>query len=537
MSEAEVVLGVDHFNWLQQIDYVPGYWQPVTLVGLNYNDLANLVVDNKGNFTYSDTGAKVTALPRNLPLVDPIMINSDSDPMDYTRAFVITNPQTGATDYVLWPSGGTYTATLADGTTATYSVPYPDAYFYLWSEDPSDQDSFSLANNTTSTSLLFSDEPVVPSYAFLTSPTDADGGYIGFQTSLVGVNYDPSSYVTWQNSGYTTNFDWESNSADGGNLGGIVNVFGWGQGSPSTEPPVASGGVFNVQLTSQPALLAGLALGAIPNQNVAAGGTASVAAVANDPAEGAAFSYSLGPGAPAAAAIDPKTGLFTWAVPASEPGGKYPITVKVSDNSSPPRSASQTFDIIVQSTHATLTLSGLNSTYDGTAHRATVTTDPPGLTGVTVVYSQGDVVVPTPTQVGSYTVTASLNNPSYTAASVTGTLVINPAIPIKTQAVIVGEQPLFQRKPNKKGKPTGSPVLIGFTFDFSVPLNSSAASAPPNTRSIPSLPSASRRRKRRFCSRSSHSRFRISRQATLSRSPLGPKRSFQPAARSRFSRA
>ena len=40
--------------------------------------------------------------------------------------------------------------------------------------------------------------------------------------------------------------------------------------------------------------------------------------------------------------------------------------------------------------------------------------------------------------------------------------------------MIIGEQPLFQRK-LKKGKPTGKAVLSGFTLDFGVPLNSAAA--------------------------------------------------------------
>ena len=46
-----------------------------------------------------------------------------------------------------------------------------------------------------------------------------------------------------------------------------------------------------------------------------------------------------------------------------------------------------------------------------------------------------------------------------------------------TQAVIVGEQPLFQRKLNRKGKPTGKAVLTGFALNFRVALNPSAADA------------------------------------------------------------
>ena len=49
--------------------------------------------------------------------------------------------------------------------------------------------------------------------------------------------------------------------------------------------------------------------------------------------------------------------------------------------------------------------------------------------------------------------------------------------PIPTQTAIVGEQPLFQRKLNRKGKPVGKAVLTGFAFHFAAALDASAASA------------------------------------------------------------
>lgn len=44
-----------------------------------------------------------------------------------------------------------------------------------------------------------------------------------------------------------------------------------------------------------------------------------------------------------------------------------------------------------------------------------------------------------------------------------------------TQAVVMGEQPLFEHKPHKKGKPAGKVFLSGFTLDFNIPLNAAAA--------------------------------------------------------------
>jgi len=59
----------------------------------------------------------------------------------------------------------------------------------------------------------------------------------------------------------------------------------------------------------------------------------------------------------------------------------------------------------------------------------------------------------------------------------TGLTVVTPTpAPTPTLTVVIGEQPLLERKLNKKGKPTGKAVLSGFTVDFGVPLNAADAS-------------------------------------------------------------
>ncbi len=57
------------------------------------------------------------------------------------------------------------------------------------------------------------------------------------------------------------------------------------------------------------------------------------------------------------------------------------------------------------------------------------------------------------------------------ASSAIGTLVVNS----KPLLAITGEQPLFLRKTDKKGKPIGRSILSGFVFDFSEPLNPTSA--------------------------------------------------------------
>ncbi len=79
---------------------------------------------------------------------------------------------------------------------------------------------------------------------------------------------------------------------------------------------------------------------------------------------------------------------------------------------------------------ATLTLSNLNYTYDGSPELAAVTTNPAGLSGVTISYAQNGVAVADPIHAGDYTVTATLDNANYYLPNpVTGTLVIGQATP------------------------------------------------------------------------------------------------------------
>ena len=91
--------------------------------------------------------------------------------------------------------------------------------------------------------------------------------------------------------------------------------------------------------------------------------------------------------------------------------------------------ATSTGALTVTPATATLTLSGLAQSFDGTPKPVTVTTSPAGLGPVTVTYTPtgGSPSTTPPTAVGSYDVVASLNDPNYQPVQVTGVLVISPA--------------------------------------------------------------------------------------------------------------
>jgi hypothetical protein len=108
------------------------------------------------------------------------------------------------------------------------------------------------------------------------------------------------------------------------------------------------------------------------------------------------------------------TGAGSCTITASQPGDT---------NFNPAPAIQQSFSI-AQGV-ATLSLSNLNVTYDGTPKSATVTTSPPGLPGVTVTYNGSSTP---PITASNYSVSANLSNPNYTAAPASGFLVINPAV-------------------------------------------------------------------------------------------------------------
>jgi hypothetical protein len=142
------------------------------------------------------------------------------------------------------------------------------------------------------------------------------------------------------------------------------------------------------------------------------------------PALAATFSGFLGSDT---AAVVTGSALLSTTATASSVAGSYPIAV------SQGTLAAANYDftsftggtLTITPATATLSLGGLVFPYDGLPRSTTATTSPAGLSGVTITYASDSGNAPT--AVGSYTVTATLENPDYTAAPVTGTLMIQPA--------------------------------------------------------------------------------------------------------------
>ena len=89
-------------------------------------------------------------------------------------------------------------------------------------------------------------------------------------------------------------------------------------------------------------------LGSIANQTITAGSQLIVTNSATDadiPAN--TLTFSLDPGAPAGAGIDPANGLFTWTPSTNQAPSTNAVTVRVADNGFPTLSDAKTFTIVV----------------------------------------------------------------------------------------------------------------------------------------------------------------------------------------------
>jgi len=89
-------------------------------------------------------------------------------------------------------------------------------------------------------------------------------------------------------------------------------------------------------------------LGALADQTVPAGTLLTLTCEASDPDLPAqALTFSLDPPAPAGAEIIPMTGQFTWKPTQAQALKSYLITVRVTDNGKPNRSATRLFTVTV----------------------------------------------------------------------------------------------------------------------------------------------------------------------------------------------
>ena len=188
VSEAEVYLGVDHFNWLQTITQTPSTWRNVVMLNLNENAAQPSMEFKDNNIIY--------LLPyTSLGTVDYFALSGE---------FL---------DPVVQLVGGvkfTYGTIFTNNNLVSPLIADTDQYSYYYDEasaltDPAS--GLNIANKTFYNELDYLDDPTVPA-AYSPYPT---GSYLYLSTSLVGVKYDISGYVNYAAFFEGTAFNWMSN--------------------------------------------------------------------------------------------------------------------------------------------------------------------------------------------------------------------------------------------------------------------------------------------------------------------------------------
>ena len=297
-----------------------------------------------------------------------------------------------------------------------------------------------------------------------------DGTFAGSQSSMLSqaVNPAPMITITSQpanqivNTGSTATFTaaasgnpaptvkWQQ-SSDGGSTWAVIS------GATSATLTLANvsssqngdeyravftnsvGGATSNAATLTVSAVAAPILATISTQTVDVGQTLQldVSNYASDPNSPALpLSYRLVGGTPAGANIDPSTGIMTWAVGANQQIGTYAVTVLVSDNGSPQRTASETINLNVVDPRPVTVLSAQVTTKKG------------------------------------FAITLKLSGP------------VNPATAVNSSNYILTEP---AKKPKSKKKPTAPPTRIKLSATYNQATNQVILKGPKTVKTSPAL--------------------------------------------------
>ena len=177
-------------------------------------------------------------------------------------------------------------------------------------------------------------------------------------------------------------FTWTPTEAQGPNAYPItIRV------TDSGSPTLGNTKTFNVSVNE---VNAPPALAAITDRTLNEGSLLTFTATATDPDLPAnTLTYSLDAGAPTGAAIDPKSGLFTWTPAEVQGPGTYPITVRVTDDGLPALADAKTFTVVVNEVNTAPALAAIpdKTLNEETLLTFTVTATDTDLPAQTLTYS------------------------------------------------------------------------------------------------------------------------------------------------------
>jgi hypothetical protein len=174
------------------------------------------------------------------------------------------------------------------------------------------------------------------------------------ESTLTFTNTATNDYIP----GEPLDFSLDPGAPGGASVDPATGVFTWtpepGQGNTNysitmrvtdaaSAPFLSDAQTFNVTVYGIPPELTPIA-----NMTVHVGTTVNFTAEATDPdSPPAVLTFTLDPGAPAGATIVTNTGVFTWTTPPNSVNTTNSITVRVTDNDTPPTGDASTFTIAI----------------------------------------------------------------------------------------------------------------------------------------------------------------------------------------------
>jgi len=170
---------------------------------------------------------------------------------------------------------------------------------------------------------------------FTATATDSD-----FPSQSLSFSLDPGAPLGAAINASSGVFTWTPTEAQGPSTNPVVVRV-----TDNGSPPASASETIQIIVTesnSPPSLVA------ITNRTIAEGTLLTFTNSATDPDLPAqALTFSLDPGAPTGASIDPASGVFAWTPSEAQGPATNSVTVRVTDNGSPPLSGTATFSVVV----------------------------------------------------------------------------------------------------------------------------------------------------------------------------------------------
>ncbi|MGO9471150.1 MAG: IPT/TIG domain-containing protein [Isosphaeraceae bacterium] len=414
LSQAEAIVGADHFNWIQYLQ-MPSYEHEYRYYGAPQQELIDQpVVDPDDQVTNtvdvwleSDLAASATNLSPLAVDAWPFYLDEPSQVLQFEypqgaqdpSALEFEDAPEQPDNYLAKSDSWSYTTQLvAVSAGPVYSeVPLALTPFFTWKDN-------AVYDHLSSSGAVVSGGVVEGSPGSTTAPPIVSGGVFDAQAideqptsmsdvSATGTFGRTSTLTSTLTSGgspvanktvsfslneggtMTTVGTATTNASGVATLSG-VNLVGFSVGSfagivgasfagDSADSASRATGNLNVEPQSTSALT----LAPIPNQTVLLlpgipevgpqSTTLTVTASATDTVPGAIVSYSIAPGGPVGPTIGPASGVFSWTVWSSQGvPGIYPVTIDAIDDSVPTQSATTSFTIDIQQQTIVTAVSG-----------------------------------------------------------------------------------------------------------------------------------------------------------------------------------